>query len=247
LRKISKLSKGNHRNILAHHKTESAKLYFEKGDIAKAKSGFKKAISIDKTCVDAYLHFGDLHFQEGDYKKAMSIWKKAVKISPRLTFLVYRRLEDAYNKLKNLKQVEKFLKECVQFSPDAFTHLALARYMINEKNFDGALTELKTALELHPSLWETRRMIGEALLESGRAEEALESYRELLSYFNDPYLDFQCTSCGYISPDLKWKCPQCKKWDTIFLMYQDLKESLTVKGNKIDISNSNKDRHGGEI
>lgn len=246
-KKISKLSKGYHRNILAHHKTESAKSYFEKGDIKKAKSAFKKAMSIDKTCVDAYLHFGDLHFNEGDSKKAISTWKKVVKISPQLAFLAYRRLEEVYDKLKNLKQVEKFLKDCVQSNSDAFTHLAMARYMLNEENFDDALTEIKTALELDPSLWEAHRMIGETLLESGRTEEALESYRELLSYFNDPYLEFQCTNCGYIPADLKWQCPQCKKWDTIFLMNPDLKDSLMVKDNKIDISNSNKDWHGGEI
>lgn len=246
-KKISRLSKADHRNILAHHKTELAKSYFEKGDIANAKSAFKKAMSIDKTCLDAYLHLGDLHFHEGDYKKAMSTWKKAVKISTGLTFLVYERLENLYGKLKNLKQVEKVLKESLQFKEDSFIHLALARYMLNENNYDGALTELKTALELDPSLWKTRRMIGETLLESGRAEEALESYRELLSFFNDPCLDFQCANCGYLSADLKWKCPECKKWDTISLVSQDLKESLVAKGNKIDKINSNKDRHGGEI
>ncbi|MFC1838712.1 tetratricopeptide repeat protein [Thermodesulfobacteriota bacterium] len=246
-KKISKLSKGDHRNILAHHKTESAKLYFEKGDITKAKSAYKKAISIDRTCVDAYLHLGDLYFHAGSSKNAMSTWKKVVKISPQLTFLAYRRLEDAYDKLQNVKQIEKFLKECVQFNSDAFTHLALARYMLNEKNYDGALTELKTALELVPSLWEAHRMIGETLLESGREEDALESYRELLSYFNNPYLEFQCTNCGYIPADLKWQCPQCKKWDTISLMNPGLKDSLLVKDKNRGINNSNEGQLGEEI
>ncbi|MFC1495639.1 tetratricopeptide repeat protein, partial [Thermodesulfobacteriota bacterium] len=246
-KKISKLSKGDHRNILAHHKAESAKLYFEKGDIAKAKSAYKKAISIDRTCVDAYLHLGDLYFHAGNSKNAMSTWKKVVKISPQLTFLAYRRLEDAYDKLQNVKQIEKFLKECVQFNSDAFTHLALARYMLNEKNYDGALTELKTALELVPSLWEAHRMIGETLLESGREEDALESYRELLSYFNNPYLEFQCTNCGYIPADLKWQCPQCKKWDTISLMNPGLKNPLLVKDKNTGSNNSNAGQLGEEI
>lgn len=90
-------------------------------------------------------------------------------------------------------------------------------------------------------------MIGETLLESGRTEDALESYRELLSFFNDPNLEFQCTNCGYISADLKWQCPQCKKWDTISLMNPELKDSLLVRDNKMDINNLNTDRHGEEI
>jgi lipopolysaccharide biosynthesis regulator YciM len=244
-RKISKLIKGDHYIILAHHKTESGKAYFNKGDLTGAKSAFKKAISINRTCIDAYLHLGDSYFREGNFKKALSTWKKIVKISPEWTFLTYRRLEDAYGKMKDVKHIEGFLKECARFNLDAFTHLALARYMLNEKNYDGALAEVKTALELVPSLWEAHRIYGEALLESGRVEDALESYRELLSHFTDPYLEFQCSNCGYASKDLKWQCPKCKKWDTINLKNPDLRNSLLTKDNIIDTNKSQLDRHGG--
>lgn len=246
-RKISKLAKGNHSNILAHHKTESGKLYYKKGDITEAKAAFKKAISINKNCIDAYLHLGDLYFDEGNSKNAMSTWKKVVRISPELTFLAYRRLENVYDKMRNVKQIEEFLKECARFNSDAFTHLALARYMLNEKDYEGALGELRTALELEPSLWEAHRMLGETLLESGKTNDALESYRDLLSYFNIPSLEFQCTNCGFVPADLKWQCPQCKKWDTISLTNSGLKDSLLVKDEKSEINDSTEDRHGGEI
>jgi len=245
--KISKLVKGDHSNILAHHKTESGKVFFDKGDIPKAKSEYKKAISINKTCIDAYLHLGDLFFHEGDFVKAMSTWKKIVRISPQLTFLSYRRLEDAYDKLQNVKQIEVFLKECAQFNSDAFTHLALARYMHNEKNYDGALKELNTALELVPAFWEARRLLGEILLESGREDDALESYRELLPYLNIPYLEFQCANCGFLPADLTWQCPQCKKWDTISLIDFSLMDSSLVKDKKSDIKKSIENWHGENL
>ncbi len=245
--KISKLSKSNHNNVLAHHKTEAGKLYFDRGDRAGAKSAFKKAISIDRHCIDAYLNLGDLYFSEGNSKKAMSAWKKAVKISPPFIFLVCRRLEGAYDKIHNVKQIENFLKECAEFNSDAFIHLALARYMLNEKNYDGALAELRKALDLVPSLWEAHRTLGETLLESGRKEDALESYRELLSCFDIPSLEFQCANCGFVPVDLKWRCPQCKKWDTISPVNSGLKDQLPVMDTESEVNDSAAKQHGGEI
>jgi len=218
--KISRLADGNHAHILAHHQTEMGKKFLEQGEPDKASSSFHKAISIYRDCIDAYLHLGDLYFDNQEYKKAITAWKMVVEIAPRFTFLAYRRLEGAYSKMKNLKPVEDFLKECAQFNSDAFTRLALARYMYNEKDFDGALKELESALEIDPAFWEARRFIGEILLSNERKEEALNAYRELIAHLNVPYLEFRCSNCGFSPSDLQWQCPQCKKWDTInFINY----------------------------
>ncbi len=221
--KIGRLTGGDHNHILAHHQTELGKVFFEKGDPGRAKSCFKKALSIHADCVDAYLHLGDLYFSKQDYQKAITTWKKAVKVSPRLTFLAYRRLEGAYSKMKNLKPVEEFLKECSEFHPDAFTHMALARFLFNGKDTDGALRELTSALELDPVFWEARKFMGEILLDREMNEEALTAYRDLIAHLNVPYLKFQCAHCGFSPPDLQWQCPQCRQWDTM-----DLMDSRTV-------------------
>ena len=223
--KIAKLSKGDLSNILAHHKTEAGKALFEKGDIPKARSTLKKAISIDKNCIDAYLHLGDLYLSTGDFKRAMSMWRSIVNISPKLTYLVYKRLEGAYNRSKDAKQVENFLTECARSNTDAFTHLALARYMYNENKYEEAIGELKQALALDSTFWEARRFLGEILLERGLSDEALIAYGDLLSQLNIPYLGFQCTNCGFKPNDLQWQCPQCKKWDTISPVDNSLKHS----------------------
>ena len=216
--KIGRLTGGNHDHILAHHQTEMGKSFLEKGDLGRAKSCFKKASSIDSGCIDAYLHLGDLSFTKQDYTKAITTWKKAVQVAPRFTFLAYRRLEGAYSKMKNLRPVEEFLKECAELHPDAFTHMALARFLFNEKDAEGALRELRSALELDPSFWEARKFMGEILLHQGMNEAALVAYGDLISHLNVPYLTFQCAHCGFSPPDLQWQCPQCKHWDTINLM-----------------------------
>jgi lipopolysaccharide biosynthesis regulator YciM len=216
--KIARLIKGDHAHILAHHKAEMGKAFLEKGEISKAKSCFKSAFSIDDRCVDAYLHLGDLYFNQQEYKNAIATWKKVVKVGPHFTFLAYRRLEGAYAKMKNLKPVEEFLKECAQLHTDAFTHLALARYLYNEQDYTGALRELQSAIDLDPSFWEARKFMGEIFLAQGMKEEALAAFRELIPRLNAPYLKFQCGNCGFRPRDLQWQCPQCRQWDTIEFM-----------------------------
>ena len=94
-------------------------------------------------------------------------------LAPQFSFLAYRRLERAYGEMKNLKPVEDFLKECAEHSSDAFTHMALARYLYNEQDYQGAVRELDSALALDPSFWEARKFKGEILLKQGMREEAL--------------------------------------------------------------------------
>ncbi|MFC1821325.1 tetratricopeptide repeat protein [Thermodesulfobacteriota bacterium] len=214
--KIARQVKGfDHAHILAHHQTEMGKAYEDQGEPAKARSCYRKAVSIDDHCIDAYLHLGDLFFVRGEYKKAIATWKEVVRVAPHFTFLAYRRLEGAYSTMKNLKPVEEFLKDCAESNADAFTHLALARYLYNEQDDEGALREIHKALKLDPCFWEARKYLGEILLDRNRKEEALQAYNDLISHLDVPYMRFRCTFCGFIPIDLLWQCPQCRQWDTI--------------------------------
>jgi len=216
--RISQLSGGDNRHILAHHLVEMGKIYQEEGNLGKADSYFTKAISTHKGCVDAYLHLGDLYFSKKEYKKAISKWERVAQVAPQFTFLAYRRLEGAYSKMEDLKPVEEFLKECAQSNSDAFTHVALARYLYNKNHIEGALRELASALEFDPYFLKARKLKGEILLNHGRDREALMDYKELIEHLDVPYLEFQCSQCGFQADELQWQCPQCRSWDTIGLI-----------------------------
>ena len=216
--KIARLEKGHHDHILAHHLVEAGKVCQEKDDVAKAKILFNKAISTQKQCVDAYLHLGDLHFGRQDYKKAIAAWKKVAEAAPHFTFLAYGRLEGAYTRMKNLEPVEVFLKECARLNPDAFTHMALARYLYSKNDVEGALKEINSALALNPGFWEARRFRGQMFLNGGAEEDILADYGEIIERLNIPYLRFRCVQCGFEPSELLWQCPQCNRWDTIGLI-----------------------------
>jgi lipopolysaccharide biosynthesis regulator YciM len=216
--KIARFEKASYTNILAHYLVEMGKVEKDKGDNEKAKSLYKKAISIHGECLDAYLHLGDVYFIEREYQKAIDTWKMVVSVAPQFTYLAYRRLEGAYTRMKNLQPVEEFLKECSGISSDAFTSMALARYLYNEDDVEGALRELDTVIKLNPSFWEARRFKGEILIAQGKEKDALVEYANILAHLDMPSLKFQCALCGFEPNELKWQCPKCRNWDTIKLL-----------------------------
>ena len=152
----------------------------------------------------------------------------AKKYAPRIPFHLEQILTPAfYEKMQNLKPVEEFLRECAQLHSDAFTHMALARYLYNEQDYEGALSELGNALELDPGFWGARKYMGEILLERDMQERALVVYGELIPHLNVPYLKFQCSNCGFKPSELQWQCPQCRNWDTI-----DFEDSRKIRTNE---------------
>jgi lipopolysaccharide biosynthesis regulator YciM len=212
---ISKLVKGDHRHILAHHKTELAKVREKDGDEVGAEKGYKEAISIFDGCVDAYLHLGDLYLSQQKHKGALAKWKKVADVAPEFTFLAYQRLERAYAKMDNPGLVGDFLKEVARQNSDVSSQLALARYLYNEGEVDAAVDQVRQAIKLAPSFLDARKFMGEVLLKEGRNEEALVAYKELLLSLDFPFLQFRCNNCGYCPEKLAWRCPQCLKWDSI--------------------------------
>jgi len=212
---LSKCTRGDHRHILAHHQTELGKNREKNGDIHGAEASYKKALSIYNECVDAHLHLGDLYLSRQEYKKALSCWRKVAEMESQFTFLAYERLEKAYARMENIKSVEEFLQESAKKHSDAFTHLAIARFLYNEGEIDAALDQLNKAITLVPSFLDARRRMGEILLKEGRNKEALSAYKDLLMNLDFFYLQFRCRNCGYTQDKLVWKCPQCLQWDSM--------------------------------
>jgi lipopolysaccharide biosynthesis regulator YciM len=212
---ISRLVKGDHRHILAHHKTELGKVREKSGDEVGAEKAYKEAISIFDRCVDAYLHLGDLYLSQHKHEAALAKWRKVVDVAPKFTFLAYQRLQRAYANMENPRLVGDFLKEVARRNSDVSTQLALAQYLYNEGEIDGAVEQVRQAIESAPAFLDARKFMGEVLLKEGRNEEALMAYKELLLSLDIPFLQFRCSNCGYRPEKLAWKCPQCMKWDSI--------------------------------
>ena len=214
--KISKLRKSDDSHVLAHHQTEIGKALIDNGQEGLAKKALKKAISHDSSCIDAYLHLGDLLYSEENFNKAIDTWKKIMELAPDFTYLAYSRLEEAYFKLNQFGQMEKILRANSKRNlNDIHTHLALAEYLYKKSMLPEAIAELNKVIGLRPAHVKAREMLGIYYLEHGKEAEALKLYQATFDYLPSPDENYQCSDCGYESMSLSWRCPQCRKWDTM--------------------------------
>lgn len=216
LKELIKYENIDKSNIMAHLLTEKAKTLFEEGNNAEAKKIFKKAVSTFSGCIDAHLHLGDIYFSEGDYSKAIQTWKQALEINSYFTHLAYPRLEQAYFNLDMYDSIEKLLKENLEKNEkDAYCRLALGRYYFNKGLIEAAIEELKEALTIDPGFIDAKKELGNIYMQNNMIEEMKEEYKELLESFPSRYNSYRCKQCGYFASEIMWKCPQCRKWDTI--------------------------------
>ena len=212
---IGKLSNTNNQHIMAHLKTEQAKLEMERGNLDSANAHLKKALSLDSTCVDASLQLGSLCWLKNKKKKALAIWKKLVKSNPRWAHLILIRLEEQDGMEADEAKVLQFLENIAEEHLDALAQLALARCFMGRDRREQGLASLRRALEIKPDLGEARKMLGEVLLERGDERGALSEYRFLLGHLGSVTKSYRCRQCGLESDKIAWKCPGCHQWDTI--------------------------------
>ncbi|MFH1059284.1 MAG: tetratricopeptide repeat protein [Pseudomonadota bacterium] len=214
LKRLGKLTGYDNHAILAHYKTEQGKEFMSAGHLEKAEEALEQALRVDKGCLDAYLHLGDLELTRGRLRKALGIWRRAVKLAPDHAHLVVNRLAQAEEAL-GVKTVQTFFDEIETDQADVHTLQALAESYNRLGNPVRALELLNLAVERAPHQLGVHRLRGQVLLAQGQSEPALAAYRELLAQINGNWDAYQCGQCGFISHQLTWKCPRCHAWDTI--------------------------------
>lgn len=213
--RLSKINKLKKNNVLAHLQVELGKILYQKGEMNEAIKRFKNAMSLDKGCVDAYLHLGDLYFDEGKMEKAVSVWEDIMEMKPEFAFLAYKRLEKGYFQLNKYDKLGLVLERNKRKNPQNIqTYLTLGEYYYKKGNFEKAIDEFKNALKNNPWSLDAHRFIGRIYFEQDMKDDALKEYKNLLEIFVPPEESFYCTKCGYGAKRIYWKCPQCRAWDT---------------------------------
>jgi len=213
-KRLDRLTKSDSRPVLAHYKTEQGKELMVSGQLDRAEEAFSQAISVDKNCLDAYLHLGDLELARGRARKALGVWKKAVKLSPQYAHLVIMRVNSAEEDLGE-KAAEGFFAEIDPAAAEVPTLMALAQHYAQHDEPDKALEVVGMAVERAPHLLDAHRLRGRILLADGDRARAMEAYAELLNEIEGDQARYQCSQCGFVSHQLTWKCPRCHSWDSI--------------------------------
>ena len=214
IQRLDKITGEDHSIVLAHFQTEiGKKLQME--DKRKAEDAFKKAIKINKKCIDAYLHLGDLYFEQKNIKKALSIWEEVIKISPEYSFLVYSRLEKIISEIKEERVFRKFIQNLEKKRErDIYSALFISKYYLGGKNLEKAEAFVNEVLQKAPTSVGARQLLSQIFLEKGEVQKAITLLTQISQNLL-PQKSYQCSQCGYEATKLSWWCPQCQRWDTI--------------------------------
>lgn len=205
----------NGESFLALYRSYIGAEYLARGDKSKAKKSFEGALGMDKKCLPALLHLGDIHYDEGDRKKATEKWEELAGLYPQWAYVVYGRLEKAYYESGAFGDVERVYEDVLRAKPnDIPTLLAMAE--INHKRgvFDEAMRLVKETLEIDPDCRRARQLLVRLRLEEGDSKAALKDVLSFLEESRPGEGEFVCSSCGHRSKEVLFRCPVCRNWST---------------------------------
>ncbi len=189
--------------ILAHIYTEIGKEKLKERDFDQAKKNFEKALKINKSCVDAQIHLGDIFIQYGEIDKAYKQWTNACIIKPELSNIALSKIQDIdilkktmIELLKNHKDNKYILYSCA--------------------NQFFSLGEKEKAISIY------KKLMNMGIKSQSMLKKFVEYKQDTLPNFVVKFVSempnesikYICTGCGYASHSPFFRCPKCRQWDS---------------------------------
>ena len=212
---VNKWLKKDDQSILALYKVQAGLRSVEGGTEREGRIRFREAIKLDKTCVPAYLYWGDSYRREGRNEDATRIWKDLCVKVPRWAHLSFQRLKEVLFDLGRYGELEKIYQKIIDHDPQhADTTIHLAELYRKQGNLDAAVDLASKILETHPDSSRARYLLVQVLQQKGNEKSALtEALTGLKEQMNKTF-SYTCSECGFESQEPLWHCPGCKAWNS---------------------------------
>ncbi len=119
---------------------------------------YEKAISLAPNNLDYIEYFGDFYLRQGNREKVLETWNRMVADDNAIA-ANYDRLAQLF-KAKNFKtEAIAAIRKTVELMPDEYRyHEALAKHLLENGDYDAALTEYTAAMKLAPNEFFAEKM-----------------------------------------------------------------------------------------
>ncbi len=119
---------------------------------------YEKAVSLAPNNLDYIEYFGDFYLRQGNREKALETWNRMVADDNAIA-ANYDRLAQLF-KSKNFKtEAIAAIRKTVELMPDEYRyHEALAKHLLENGDYDAALTEYTAAMKLAPNEFFAEKM-----------------------------------------------------------------------------------------
>jgi TonB family protein len=193
---------------------DSAEVYFKLGEAyladtdanaTNAAESFKRAIRLKPDYADAYLKLGEsyciMHMFEGKdehTREEIEALEQAIRLRPDLVE-AYIQLARAHtysdpSRIEENRQAIEILKQAIKMWPDnadLYRSLAMAHLTLNQ--YDEVILALRNVSRIEPDP-ETSRWVARICVKTGRYDEAIEAYKQILR--EHPSIDYVHAELG---------------------------------------------------
>ena len=139
----------------------------------KAIDAYQYAITIDEKFDYAYRNMGDAYIRLRKFKDAIEVLEKVLELS-RPEDVIYEAIGHCYDRLKNYAQARIFYRKAVHLNPDdSKLYYKIACTYINEEQWNQAVKQLETAMQIQKSVPEFNLAMGECKIHLGETKDAI--------------------------------------------------------------------------
>lgn len=157
------------------------RIYFEGGNLKKAKALILQAIGIDRNASIFHISLGDILQHEGNYSEAVKFYQKALQLDPNRPEALCN-LGNTLRRLGNHQQAILYYQKALAINPalpEALNNLGLAYQQ--QEHFDAAKACFKKSISLRPDYFEAHNNLGNLYREMSDFQAAIEQYRHALA------------------------------------------------------------------
>jgi lipopolysaccharide biosynthesis regulator YciM len=195
-----------------------ARRLVEAGDFENAVGKARAALKINPDTASAYLVWGDALFRHGKEDLALEVWRDGLGHHPELVPLMMDKLERAFQEIKDPGGLPEILSAIVSREDcPRPVKLFVAEFLLSRGGYPEAAAILQSFLADFPESLEGWANLAAIHLHQENREGALEDLSRLITLIGTSTPLYVCTSCGYSTGQHRWRCPQCRGWETLRL------------------------------
>lgn len=173
------------------------KVLYVKNQVDTSIGKFKEAIALNTKNSSAYYHLGEALIAKGEYSKAINYLQTALYLNPN-SAPVHDMLGKAYQLQGNeAAAIIEFKKACLIKPEYSYPYLRLANIYQDRGDYELAVSELRSAISVNPDFLEGKMKIADISLTTGKADQAIRYYREIMGNKNYTQLALKGLSKAY--------------------------------------------------
>jgi tetratricopeptide (TPR) repeat protein len=142
----------------------------------KAIDAYLFAVTIDEKFDYAYRNMGDAYLRMRKFKEAIEVLEKVLELS-RPEDVIYEAIGHCYHKVGNYAQARFNYRKASHLNPDdSKLYYKMALTYINEEQWESAIKQLDSAMQIHKTLPEYNLAMGECRMQLNQYKEAIQFF-----------------------------------------------------------------------